>query len=61
MSAIRIHRGLMKTKETLFERSFWARGYCVSTVVFDEHQIKAYIKEQEQVQKEREQLEIDFD
>jgi putative transposase len=37
-----------------FCRSFWARGYCVRTVGFDEHQIKQYIKEQEQ-------LELDFD
>ena len=31
-SAIRIHPQLMKTKGTMFGRSFWARGYCVSTV-----------------------------
>jgi putative transposase len=31
-SAIRIHRGLMKMKGTLFGRSFWSRGYFVSTV-----------------------------
>ena len=54
MSAIRIHRQLLKQKGTLFGRSFWARGYCVSTVGLDEHQIKNYIKEQDQ-------LELDFD
>ena len=42
-SAIRIHRQLLKTKGTLFGRAFWARGYCVSTVGFDEHQIKQHI------------------
>ena len=31
-SAVRIHRELMKTRGTLFGRSFWSRGYCVSTV-----------------------------
>ena len=31
-SAIRIHRELMKTHGTLFGRSFWLRGDCVSTV-----------------------------
>ena len=31
-SAVRIHRELMKTKGTLFGRTFWAKGYCVSTV-----------------------------
>ena len=60
-SAIRIHREVLKIKGTLFGRSFWARGYCVSTVGLDEHQIRAYIKEQEQLQKEKEQLELDFD
>jgi putative transposase len=60
-SAIRIHRHLLKKKGTLFGRSFWARGYCVSTVGFDEQEIKQYIREQEQSQKEQEQLELDFD
>ena len=60
-SAIRIHRQLLKMKGSLFGRSFWARGYCVSTVGFDERQIKQYIKEQEQLQKEQEQLELDYD
>jgi putative transposase len=59
-SAIRIHRQLLKIKETLFGRSFWARCYCVSTVGYDEHQIEAYIKEPEQLQKEQDQLELDF-
>jgi putative transposase len=59
--AVRIHRQLLKIKGTLFGLSFWARGYCVSTVGYDEHQIKAYIKEQEQLQKEQDQLELDFD
>lgn len=35
-SAVRINRELLKTKGTLFGRSFWARGYCVSTVGLDE-------------------------
>ena len=60
-SAIRIHREVLKIQGTLFGRSFWARGYCVSTVGLDEQQIRAYIKEQEQLQKEQEQLELDFD
>ena len=60
-SAIRIHRQLLKMRGTLFGRSFWARGYCVSTVGFNEPQIKEYISEQEQLQKEQGQLELDFD
>jgi putative transposase len=34
-SAIRIHRELLGTK-TMSGLSFWARGYCVSTVGLDE-------------------------
>ena len=43
-SAIRIHRELQKTKGTLFGRSFWARGYCVSTVGLNEAFIRKYIQ-----------------
>ncbi len=46
-SAIRIHRDLFKTQGTLFGRSFWARGYCVSTVGLDEDTIRKYIQDQE--------------
>ena len=59
-SAIRIRRQLLKMKGTLFDRSCWARGYHVSTVGFDGHQIKAYIGEQEHLQEEQEQLGLDF-
>jgi len=38
-SAVRIHRELLKTKGTLFGQTFWARGYCVSTVGLDEHRV----------------------
>lgn len=58
-SAIRIHRHVLKTKGTLFGRSFRARGYFVSTVGIDEVQIRQYIKEQEKLQKD--QIEFDFD
>jgi len=42
-------------KKTLFGRSFWARGYCVSTVGLDEVSIRKYIHEQEKLQKSQEQ------
>jgi putative transposase len=45
-SAIRIHRDLLKSKK-MTGLSFWARGYCVSTVGFDEEAIKKYIREQD--------------
>ena len=54
-SATRIHRELLHTKGTLFGRSFWARGYCVSTVGLDEVQIRRYIREQEKLERDREQ------
>ena len=60
-SAIRVHRELLKTKGTLFGRSFWARGYCVSTVGLDERQIRQYVREQEKIQRDQGQTEFDFD
>ena len=60
-SAVRIHRNLLKTKGTLFGRSFWARGYCVSTVGLDEAVIRKYIQDQEKRQRDQDQGELDFD
>src|SRR4051812_17101305 len=54
-SATRIHRELSHAKGTLFGRSFWARGYCVSPVGLDEVQIRRYIREQEELQRDRDQ------
>lgn len=45
-SAIRIRRELLGSKAIL-GLSFWARGYCVSTVGLDEEMIKKYIKDQD--------------
>jgi len=36
-------------------RTFWARGYCVSTVGWDEQGIRKYIREQEKSQQGQEQ------
>ncbi len=60
-SAVRIHRELMKTKGTLFGRTFWAKGYCVSTVGLEETLIRKYIREQEDRQKAQDQLDLDMD
>lgn len=60
-SAVRINRELLKTKGTLFGRSFWARGYCVSTVGLDEELIRAYVRNQELLDKKLEQTELDLD
>ena len=59
-SAVRVHRELLKTKGTLFGRSFWARGHCVSTVGLDEAAIRKYIQEQEKHQRDQDQGELDF-
>ena len=45
-SAIRIHRELLGVKR-VSGLSFWARGYCVSTVGLDEAMIRNYIKHQD--------------
>lgn len=45
-SANRIHRKILGTKR-MRGLSFWATGYCVSTVGLDEEMIKKYIKEQD--------------
>ncbi len=60
-SATRIHQELLKTKGTLFGRSFWARGYCVSTVGLDEDQIRRYIRDQEKLQQDRDQGELNLE
>ena len=60
-SAIRVHRELLKTKGTLFGRSFWARGYCVSTVGLNQDEIQRYIREQEKHDRSSDQGEFDFE
>ena len=58
-SAIRIHRELLRTQGTLFGRSFWARGYCVSTVGLDEATIREYVRKQEDLEKDQGELNFD--
>ena len=47
-SAVRIHRQLLHERR-MVGLSFWARGYCVSTVGLDESQIRQYIKDQDRL------------
>ena len=54
-SAIRIHREYGKARGSLLGRSFWSRGYCVSTVGFNEQTVRQYIQEQEDREKREEQ------
>ena len=60
-SAIRIHRELAKTQGTLFGRSFWSRGYCVSTVGLDEAMIRQYIRDQDKTDGDEKQSEFEFE
>jgi putative transposase len=48
-SAIAVARHFSGCKRNFNGEKFWARGYAVSTVGFEEAQIKAYIKNQEQL------------
>jgi putative transposase len=56
--AVKIHRELLHQKR-MTGLHFWARGYCVSTVGYDEAAVRQYVREQEQYDKE--QVEFDFD
>ena len=60
-SAVRIHRDYGKARGSLLGRSFWSRGYCVSTVGFDEASVRQYIQEQEEREKQEEQGGLMFD
>jgi putative transposase len=48
-SAIAVARQFRGKERNFSGEHFWARGYAVSTVGFEEAQIKAYIKNQEQL------------
>ena len=62
-SAIRMHLEFGKRKMHLSQKSFWSRGYCVSTVGMNEEMIRKYIAEQEKKDKyeEGEQLDLSWD
>ena len=48
-SAIAVARKFGNKERNFNGEKFWARGYAVSTVGFEEEQIKGYIKNQEQL------------
>jgi len=48
-SAIAVARQFGGRQRNFHGERFWARGYAVSTVGFEEEQIRAYIKRQEQL------------
>jgi len=56
-SAVRIHRQLLQERR-MTGLSFWATGYCVSTVGLDEETIRRYIQEQEQLESGQGELDL---
>ena len=46
-SAIAIARQFQGRERNFTGEHFWARGYCVSTVGYEEDKVRAYIREQE--------------
>ena len=57
-SAIQIHRKMLGLKKGFTGKHFWSRGYCVSTVGLDEAMIRAYVRRQEELDR---QESLDFD
>jgi putative transposase len=57
-SAVRIHRELLHERR-MSGLSFWAAGYCVSTVGLDEARVRQYIREQEELENRQGELDLD--
>ena len=55
-SAISIARSFKGKQRNFTGESFWARGYFVSTVGLDEDMVRAYIRDQEKEDSQRDQL-----
>jgi putative transposase len=53
-SAIQIHREALNVKQGFTGKHFWSRGYCVSTVGLDEQMSRAYIRNQEELDRQEE-------
>jgi putative transposase len=54
-SAIRLHREFGQRNPN---KNFWVRGYYVSTVGYDEQQVREYIRNQEKLDKAQMELEL---
>ena len=48
-------------KKPYWGNHFWARGYCSSTIGFDEEMIRNYVRYQEDQEKEEESHQLNFD
>ena len=58
-SAVLIHRQLLHERR-MTGLSFWATGYCVSTVGLDEETIRRYIREQELLESGQGELDLKY-
>jgi len=58
-SAIQIHREMLGVKKGFTGKSFWSRGYCVSTVGLDEKTVREYVKNQDEHDKRQDELDFD--
>ena len=59
-SAIAVARQFGGRKRNFSGEKLWARGYAVSTVGFNEAQIRSYIKHQQQFDKDQDYCEKEF-
>ena len=53
-SAIQIHHQWLGVQQGFTGKHFWSRGYCVSTVGLDEGAIRAYVRDQERLDRQEE-------
>ncbi len=56
--AIKVFDRHLELKKRYWGRHFWEKGYCVSTVGFDEKRIRKYVKWQKEKEKRVEQLKL---
>jgi putative transposase len=58
--AVKIHRELLGERR-MTGLHFWARGYCVSTIGYDEVAVRRYVREQEANDGGQERLDLNLD
>jgi putative transposase len=59
-SAVKIHRELLGERR-MTGLHFWARGYCVSTIGYDEAAVRRYVREQEAQDSGQERLDLNLE
>lgn len=59
-SAIQLHREFAQCYKSAYGKSFWSRGYFVSTIGRDEEKIKRYIRDQDKKDKDSDGNQLDL-